>query len=93
MNDSLENINQSNRLVNQSEQSLDLDMNRQFPSSQISQTQPSQTTQMLNNFGLNFANLPKHSDFNEEFLENYDEFSPSWRKEVDKIKLSKNKKI
>ena len=35
-------------------------------------------------------NFEKNNDFNEEFLENYNEFSPSWRKEVEKI-MKKNK--
>ncbi len=39
-------------------------------------------------FGLNFANLPR-KDFNDEFMENFNEFSPSWRKEVEKINLGK----
>ena len=35
----------------------------------------------------------KEKDFNDEFLENYNEFSPSWRKEVDKmIQRKQNKK-
>ena len=38
---------------------------------------------------LNF-NFEKNNDFNEEFLENYNELSPSWRKEADKI-MKKNK--
>ena len=37
--------------------------------------------------------IEKHKDFNDEFLENYNEFSPSWRKEVDKmIQRKQNKK-
>jgi hypothetical protein len=31
----------------------------------------------------------KNSDFNEEFMDHYDDFSPSWRKECEKINLSK----
>lgn len=42
----------------------------------------------VKSFGLNLSNLPRQ-DFNEEFMANYDEFSPSWRKEADKINLSK----
>jgi hypothetical protein len=38
--------------------------------------------------GLNFANLPRQ-DFNDEFMQNYTDFSPSWRKEADRINLSK----
>ena len=34
-------------------------------------------------------NFDKNKDFNEEFLENYDEFSPSWRKEADKMRQRK----
>ena len=30
-------------------------------------------------------NLKNVTDFNEEFLENYNQFSPSWRKEADKM--------
>ena len=38
-------------------------------------------------------NIEKNKDFNDEFLENYNEFSPSWRKEVDKmLERKKNKK-
>ena len=38
-------------------------------------------------------NLEKNKDFNDEFLENYNDFSPSWRKEVDKmLERKKNKK-
>ena len=41
---------------------------------------------------LNLKN-EKQKDFNDEFLENYNEFSPSWRKEVDKmIQRKQNKK-
>ncbi len=39
---------------------------------------------------LNFENL-KRADFNDEFIQNYEEFSPSWRKECDKINLKKKK--
>lgn len=40
-------------------------------------------------FGLNFANIPStNMDFQAEFLQNIDEFSPSWRKEVEKMKSS-----
>jgi hypothetical protein len=45
----------------------------------------------MQNFGLNLSNLPKQVDFNQEFLENYSEFSPSWRMEVEKINLGKIK--
>jgi len=38
--------------------------------------------------GLNFENL-KRGDFNDEFIQNYEDFSPSWRKECDKINLRK----
>jgi hypothetical protein len=34
---------------------------------------------------LNLLNIPKNMDFNDEFLENYEDFSPSWRNEVDKM--------
>ena len=45
----------------------------------------------LKNLNLNVA---KNFDFQQEFLENYDDFSPSWRKEVDKMQKSKiNNKI
>ena len=37
---------------------------------------------------LNLAQIPRN-DFNDEFMENYNDFSPSWRKEVEKINLSK----
>jgi hypothetical protein len=30
-------------------------------------------------------NFEQPKDFNEEFLQNYDQFSPSWRNEVDKM--------
>lgn len=39
-------------------------------------------------FSLNFSSLPRN-DFNDEFLQNYKDFSPSWRKEVEKIPISK----
>ena len=35
-------------------------------------------------------NFEKNNDFNDEFLDNYKDFSPSWRKEADKI-IKKNK--
>ena len=35
----------------------------------------------------NLDDLPKNS-FNQELLQHYDDFSPSWRDDVDKIKLS-----
>jgi hypothetical protein len=35
---------------------------------------------------LNFENIAR-SDFNSEFLENADRFSPSWRDECKKIKF------
>ena len=35
-------------------------------------------------------NFEKNNDFNDEFLDNYNDFSPSWRKEADKI-IKKNK--
>ena len=45
----------------------------------------------INNLGgLNFENL-KRADFNDEFVELYDEMSESWRKECDKINLRKKK--
>lgn len=37
-------------------------------------------------------NLPKPMDFNKEFLDNYEEFSPSWRKEADKIIQKRGRK-
>ena len=36
----------------------------------------------------NIANNKVH-DFNDEFLENYEDFSPSWRREVDKMNQRK----
>lgn len=36
-------------------------------------------------FDLNLENLPK-KDFNDEFMEKYEEFSPSWRNECHKMK-------
>ena len=42
-------------------------------------------------FGKNLEKLPKQAaDFNEEFMENYEDFSPSWRKEADKMNNRKN---
>ena len=38
--------------------------------------------------GLNFANLNRQ-DFNDEFMQNYNDFSPSWRKEAERVNLSK----
>ena len=39
---------------------------------------------------LNFANISSQNmDFQSEFLQHYDEFSPSWRKEVEKMKNRK----
>jgi hypothetical protein len=38
--------------------------------------------------GLNFTNINRQ-DFNDEFMQNYTDFSPSWRKEADRINLSK----
>ena len=37
-------------------------------------------------------NLPKPMDFNQEFFDHYEEFSPSWRKEADKIIQKRGKK-
>ena len=37
-------------------------------------------------------NLPKTIDFNKEFLDKYEEFSPSWRKEADKMLNKRSKK-
>ena len=37
------------------------------------------------NFALNLENIP-HKDFNDEFLEKIEEFSPSWRAECRKLK-------
>jgi hypothetical protein len=48
----------------------------------------------LKSFDLNLENLPK-KDFNEEFMEKYEEFSPSWRHECHKMKgvnIKKDKK-
>ena len=36
-------------------------------------------------------NLKGVADFNQEFLENYNDFSPSWRKEADRM-LMRGKK-
>ena len=36
-------------------------------------------------FNLNLENIP-HDDFNDEFLGQYSEFSPSWRKGCVKMK-------
>ena len=36
-------------------------------------------------FLLNFQNLPK-TDYNQEFMSKFEEFSPSWRKECKKLK-------
>ena len=36
--------------------------------------------------------IGKNKDFNEEFLENYDKFSPSWRREPDKMMQRKGNK-
>lgn len=40
---------------------------------------------------LNFENIANNKvhDFNDEFLENYENFSPSWRKEVDRMNQRK----
>ncbi len=38
--------------------------------------------------GLNFTNINRQ-DFNDEFMQHYTDFSPSWRKEADRINLSK----
>jgi hypothetical protein len=38
--------------------------------------------------GLDFNNLHR-ADFNDEFTELYEEFSPSWRKECDRLNLKK----
>lgn len=44
----------------------------------------------VKNFALNLENIP-HKDFNDEFLEKIEEFSPSWRAECKKLKgLKKN---
>jgi hypothetical protein len=40
---------------------------------------------------LNFESL-KRNDFNDEFIQNYEDFSPSWRLECDKINLRKSNK-
>ena len=42
--------------------------------------------------GLNLEEIQNNKvrDFNEEFLENYNEFSPSWRLEADKMNQRKN---
>ncbi len=45
----------------------------------------------LKSFDLNLENLPK-KDFNDEFLEKYEEFSPSWRNECHKMKGANIKK-
>ncbi len=37
---------------------------------------------------LNFENIAK-ADFNDEFILNYDEFSPSWREACERINLKK----
>ena len=37
---------------------------------------------------LNFECL-KRNDFNDEFVQNYEDFSPSWRKECDRLNLRK----
>ena len=37
-------------------------------------------------------NLPKTIDFNKEFLDKYEEFSQSWRKEADKMLNKRSKK-
>jgi hypothetical protein len=37
-------------------------------------------------------NIGKNKDFNEEFLENYDKFSPSWRREADRMMQRKGNK-
>ena len=34
---------------------------------------------------LNFSNNVGSANFNDEFLKNYENFSESWRKEVDKM--------
>jgi len=36
------------------------------------------------------TNIPnQHVDFQTEFMQHYDEFSPSWRKEVEKMQRRK----
>jgi hypothetical protein len=37
---------------------------------------------------LNFGKLEKVSDFNAEFMENLEDFSPSWRKGIDEMNKS-----
>ena len=41
--------------------------------------------QKSKNFLLNFQNLPK-IDYNTEFMQKFEEFSPSWRNECKKLK-------
>jgi hypothetical protein len=64
--------------------------------SEIKTTQVDKDSPFLNSKDStkpNSKNLPidirKNSDFNEEFMEYYENFSPSWRKECEKINLSK----
>jgi hypothetical protein len=46
------------------------------------------TTTHNSKFILNLENLPK-ADFNDEFMEDADDFSPSWREACKKINLCK----
>ena len=52
-----------------------------------SKTRSSNEVKQVKTFGLNLSNLPRQ-DFNDEFMANYSEFSPSWRKEADKMTKS-----
>ena len=58
-----------------------------FKNKHIMISNDSSKTNPSSKLNLNFE---KNNDFNDEFLDNYNDFSPSWRKEADKI-IKKNK--
>ncbi len=65
----------------------DKDKHLRNPKINWNKTKSSNEVKQVKTFGLNLSNLPRQ-DFNDEFMANYSEFSPSWRKEADKMTMS-----
>ena len=82
VNDSSKRVNEHNDESSSDNVSLaentNINETQKYPSTSMSSniTKPSSKLQL---------NLKNVTDFNDEFLENYSQFSPSWRKEADKM--------
>ena len=79
--DDLNLLHESSRIPNLEDQEIFEPNEGRIKSNSINTTKPSSKQ----TFALNFENLPK-ADYHAEFISQFQDFSPSWRKECMKMK-------